>query len=158
MSERSAELESNPAIPGLDEEQRRKFEEDKARKRKDACSPWPAEAWQAAWAASRAGVIWEPRFPTIITDFMTPQRVQELAGLPSLPETTWTITTGFASEELDNPEALQYCVVDVWAQLKRVDNGSTGEEVRIWFEGKKRIAWSGHAEAQKSDDTNRTHD
>lgn len=68
--------------------ERQKFEENKTRKRRDACSHWSAEEWQAAWEASRAGVIQhEPKFPIIITAFMTPQKVQGLAGLSSLPQT-----------------------------------------------------------------------
>ena len=51
------------------------------------------------------------------------------------------ITTGFTDKELDYPEELQYSIVNGYAQLDRVEKGSTGEEVRIWFEGKERIAW-----------------
>ncbi|KAE8411052.1 hypothetical protein BDV36DRAFT_275886 [Aspergillus pseudocaelatus] len=148
--------ENNLLRARFEDQRKRKFEKDKARKSKDSCSPWPVEAWQAAWAASAADVKREPRFPIIITDFLTPQKVQELAGLSSLPETKWTITTGFADKELDNPEELQYCIVNGYAQLDRVERGSIGKEVRVWCEGKKIITWSAHAEAQKIDGTKTT--
>jgi hypothetical protein len=84
-----------------------KFEEDKARKEKHGNpTPWSAEIWQAARAARNAGVVEpEKRFPVIITTgstgpFISRQKLQEVAGLPSLPEVQWaTVTTIFDDEE-----------------------------------------------------------
>ncbi|KAB8276860.1 hypothetical protein BDV30DRAFT_205507 [Aspergillus minisclerotigenes] len=154
MSDCSPDQNSNSAIPELNEAQQRylkkqrqkKFEEDKVRKRKDACSPWPAEAWRAAHARVRAGVKQpEPRFPIIITDFMTPQKLQELDGLPSPPEMGWTTTTVFGQEELDHPKKLQYCVVTGHGCILHLQETTTGEDFCVWFEGEKRYAWSAHA-------------
>lgn len=93
---------------------RAKFEEDKARKAKND-PPWPAEAWQAAAAAARAGIVQpEPRFPIIITDCMTPQKVKEFLGLESLPEVKWTTRAALEGEEphlSDLPDKLRYCAV-----------------------------------------------
>lgn len=150
-----------------------KFEEDKARKEKYGNpTPWSKEVWQAATAAYLAGVVEpEKRFPVIITSgstgppFTTRQKLQEVAGLPSLPEVQWTTVTSILDEEQEEedeegkkqgrrgtttdskstkktkkPERVQYCHVN-WKQLVRVKDHSDGEDVMVWFQECKRYAW-----------------
>lgn len=138
------------------------FEKVKALKDKKP-SPWSREAWEAAAARHRAGVVQpEPRFPIIITcstgPFTTPQKLQEAAGLSSLPDVQWTARTSvFDSEgeegskgpDGEKPEKVQYCDVN-WEQLIQVKEYSDGEDVLVWFKGKKRFAWLAHSVKQKS--------
>lgn len=135
-----------------EEERLRKFEEDKARKR-NSSFPWPAEVWKAAATAARAGILApEPKFPIIITDFMTPQKVQKLAGLSSTPKVKWTTKTLFGPQEPDQPEKVQYCAITGRDQRDMIKDHSTGESIIIWFEGVKRSAWLARAEAQSCEE------
>jgi hypothetical protein len=88
---------------------RTKFEQDKARQEKHAnSSPWPKEIWHAATAAYLAGELeQERRFPVIITGltgpFSTRQKLQQITGLPSLPEVQWaTVTSMYDDDEEDH--------------------------------------------------------
>ena len=143
---------------------REKFEKDKVLK-DEKPSPWSGEAWQAAAAKSRAGVVEpEPRFPIIITSstgpFTTPEKLQKAAGLSSLPDVQWTTRTSLLDSEGEkesrssdsgNPEKVQYCDVN-WKQLVQIKEYSDGEDVIVWFKGKKRFAWLAHSVKQKSGD------
>jgi hypothetical protein len=144
-----------------DKARKEQFEKDKALKDKKP-TPWSREAWQAAAARNRAGVVKpERRFPIIITSstgpFTTPQKLQEVAGLSSLPEVQWTTKTSFFDSEeegskgpdSEKPEKVQYCDVN-WEQLVRVKEYSDGEDVLVWFQGKKRAAWLARLVKQKS--------
>lgn len=70
----------------------------------------------------------------------------------------WTTRTSFsASEEEESrdpdgekPEKVQYCDGN-WKQLVRVQEYSDGEDVLIWFQGKKRAAWLARLVKQKSE-------
>ena len=136
----------------------KRFEEDKAKKEeyKRDHPPWPGKTWQAAEAAFLAGDFGpEPRFPIIITKstgpFTTPQKLQEVAGLSSLPEVKWTSMSSFLKSEVEakRQEKVQYCHVD-WDELRRVEKYSNGERVLVWFENEKRFAWLAHSVKQKS--------
>lgn len=133
----------------LEEERARmqKFEEDKAKKEKDKSHPpWPPEAWHAAREQAMLGVPEaEKRFPVIIASstgpFTTPEKLQKVADLSSVPEVKQTILTSILEEkskELEKKE-VQYCDVN-WKQLVRVYDYSEGEDVVVWFQGKKRFA------------------
>ncbi|KAJ9293934.1 hypothetical protein DTO271G3_7310 [Paecilomyces variotii] len=139
-------------VARYEEYRRRKFEEDKARKG-DKGPPWPPEAWKAAAEAARAGILApEPRFPILITDFMTPQKVQEIVGLESLPEVKWTTRSALEGEEphLSHlPNELQYCAVTGFDQRQRIKEASTGENVMVRFEGTDRFAWLSYGGPQK---------
>ena len=100
----------NPYVP---EYTRAMSEADKARKRKSP--PWSREAWQAA---ARAPVVQpERRFPIIITagPFSTPQKLQEVAGLPSLPDVQTATRASFSDDDdeeeggSEERERMQYC-------------------------------------------------
>jgi hypothetical protein len=135
------------------------FEEDKALKDKKP-SPWSREAWQAAAARNEAGIVRpEPRFPIIIINStegssMSPEKLQDVAGLSSLPDVRWTTRTSvFDSEEEggsrgpddgERPEKMQYCDV-AREQLVRIKERSDGEKVLVWFDGQKRCAWLAHS-------------
>lgn len=127
----------------------KKFEEDKALKDKKPLSPWTAEEWQAAREYAKSGLPEEARFPVIITSsgpFTTPEKIQEVAGLSSVPEVKRTTLTSVLEEEakeLDKEEVL-YCDVN-WKQLKRVRAYSEGKDVIVWFEEKQRFAWLAHS-------------
>lgn len=142
-----------------------KFERDKALKEQSGRPLWSKEIWQAAAAADRAGVIQpERRFPVIITTsqgpFTTPQKLQEVAGLPSVPEVRETTRTSIWDPDVEEEcrravckhpaERMRYCDVN-WYQLLRVKQYSDGEEPLVWFQGKKRAAWLAHSTKQKSD-------
>ena len=153
----------------------RKFEEDKARKEKfekdkvlkdEKAAPWSREAWQRGAAARDwVGAVGpEPRFPVIITNstgpFTTPKKLQEVAGLSSLPDVQWTTTRtsvfdsegdaeGSRGSDGKRPEKVQYCDVN-WEQLVQVKECSDGEDVLVWFQGKKVLAWLAHSGKQKS--------
>jgi hypothetical protein len=160
-----------------------KFEADKARKEKHGNpTPWSREVWQAATAAYLAGVV-EPerRFPVIITTgstgpFTTREQLQEVTGLPSLPEVQWTTVTSIYDDDQEEeeeradqgctgtitdpestkkkkkqkkePEKVQYCHVN-WEQRERVKEYSDGENVIVWFQEKKRYAWLAHSVKQQ---------
>lgn len=136
-----------------------KFEADKARKEKKS-APWSKETWQAAGEAFRAGVV-EPerRFPIIITSstgpFPTPQKLQEVAGLQSLPDVqlmtmaSWDDSAGSRGTDSKKPEEVRYCEVNL-DQLSRVKEYSDGKDVLVWFQGKRRFAWLAHSVKQKS--------
>lgn len=134
----------------IEEERARmqKFEEDKAKKEKyKPHPPWPPEAWHAARERAMLGVV-EPerRFPVIITSstgpFTTPEKLQEVADLPSVPEVKRTTMTSLLEDEAKEleKEEVQYCDVN-WEQLVRVYDYSEGEDVIVWFQEKKRFAW-----------------
>ncbi|EEH05461.1 hypothetical protein HCBG_06580 [Histoplasma capsulatum G186AR] len=138
---------SSSSLKKLEEEARRaqlaRFEKDKALKEKyKKHPPWSAEDWQRAKAAPPRPPV---RYPVIISSsgtFPTAEKVKEVANLPSVPEVLWTtMTTMFDSEpEPEEPEKVQYCVLDFDA-LQLIENYAKGEDVAIWFEGKKRTAW-----------------
>ena len=96
------------------------FEEDKARKEKyKKYQPWPEETWRAATVAARAGVVeLERRFSVIITSptgpFTTPQELQEIADLPSLPEVKMTTLKSVLreKEQVKELEEVRYCDVN----------------------------------------------
>lgn len=111
-----------------------KFEKDKARREQfekekilkdEKTSPWSREAWQAAAARDKAGFVKpEPRFPIIITSstgpFITSKKLQEVAGLSSLPDLQWTTRTsvfdsereeGSMGHDGEKPERVRYCDV-----------------------------------------------
>lgn len=148
-------------------EEKAKFEQDKARKDPKP-SPWSKETWQAAAAARAAGIV-EPerRFPIITSStgpLTTPQKLQEIAGLSSLPDVQWTTRASILDpdekveirdSDAKKPEKVQYCDV-IRDQLQRVREYSDGENVIVWFQGKKRHAWLAHSMRQKSG--NRTGD
>ena len=138
-----------------------KFEKDKALKDKKP-SHWSRETWQAAAARDSAEIVKpEWRFPIIITSstgpITTPQKLQEVAGLSSLPEVQWTTRTSLLdsgeeesrSSDGEKPEKVQYCDVN-WKQLVQVKEYSDGEDVLVWFQGKKRAAWLARLVKQKS--------
>ena len=70
--------------------------------------------------------------------FTAPQKVQEVAGLSSLPDVQWATRTsifdveeeeeGSRGTDCEKPERLQYCDLN-WDQLLRVQEYSGGEEV-----------------------------
>lgn len=146
------------------------FERNKALKEASGkhCSPWSKEAWQAAAERFRAGVV-EPerRFPVIITSlggpFTSAQKLKEVAGLSSVPEVHWTTRSsiwdpeeeeaeeeegGKGAEDKKPRERVQYCDVN-WNQLLRVKEYSDGENLLVWFQGKKRFAWLALSTKQK---------
>ncbi|KAK2757258.1 hypothetical protein FQN54_004772 [Arachnomyces sp. PD_36] len=139
----------------MEEERARmqKFEEDKARKEKyKPLSPWPAEAWVQAYEARKRGHVEpEKRFPVIITSstgpFPTPDKVKEVVDLPSTPEVKRTTRTTLSevsdATELEKQE-VEYCDVN-WKQLVRVRDYSEGNNVIVWFQGKRRFAWLAHS-------------
>lgn len=112
--------------------------------------PWSAEQWHLA-SRPRAPEP-EKRYPVIINSstglLRTPQELQRLAGLPSLPHVLCT-TKASSSDKVEGasrdhdgtePEMMQYCDVN-WEQLLRVQERTKGENVIVWFQGKKRFAW-----------------
>ena len=137
-----------------------KFERDKARKEtsRNFGSPWTTEAWNAPTVES------DPRYPIIITDsqgvFATPQELQKVAGLLSLPEVHWTTTAAWSQkreEEADDTddippaEKVRYSDVGFY-EWCRIKESTDGEELLVWFRGSKRIAWRAHAMKQQSGD------
>jgi hypothetical protein len=149
-----------------EEKAKREREKDEARRAKaERGPPWSGEMWQAAAAAGRAGKTKpESQHPIIVNNstglFMTPQKLQEIVDLPSLPDvrrTTKTSLSGPKTEEEaniknPNPEKVQYCHVK-WDQFRRVQEYSDGEIVIVWIQGKKRYAWQAHSVKQKNGST-----
>ncbi len=130
--------------------------------------PWSAEQWRLA-GRHRAEKP-EKRYPVIISSstglFRTPRQLQEMAGLSSLPPVLWSTKASLsdkveAAGRGDNgkeAEKVRYCEVN-WEQLAQVQKRTHGENVIIWFQGKKRFAWLAmssrpRSERSSSDDGN----
>ncbi|PLB53485.1 hypothetical protein P170DRAFT_473345 [Aspergillus steynii IBT 23096] len=139
----------------LEEARLKKFEEDKARKEKDkgSCSRWAPGAWDAARADFAAGKIPpEPWFPIIINDYMTPEKIREICGLPSPPTIEWTTTAPFETDYTSTTKRVQYCTVHGWEASCLIREASHGESVLVWFKDERRSAWQAAAEALESED------
>ncbi|KFY78161.1 hypothetical protein V499_02597 [Pseudogymnoascus sp. VKM F-103] len=92
-------------------------------------SPWSAGAWQAAHEAYSSGTDKPPpRFPIIISQdsvISSAEKLQQLAGLPTLPQIETTRTAPRRWEDLDAPPAddreVYICDVDLGQQIKIED-------------------------------------
>jgi len=107
---------------------------------------WPQEVWTAAVAAYKSG--WrmpEKRFPIIISadnPVSTPEKLRELADLPSVPEISNTTKTSPFSDGVDEgtePEKVQICDVN-WSQLVKIEERTEWDEICVWFQNTKRMA------------------
>lgn len=134
----------------MSEDLRARLGESKVEGRDARQSPWPPEVWQAAFEAYKSGYVErEKRFPIIIdadSPFSTPERLVELAELPSVPRLTATYKTRFTREQDDangprqKYEEVKICDVSQ-AQIDKVKSCTEGGDVLVWFEKVKRFAW-----------------
>ena len=111
--------------------------------------PWSQETWMAAINAYRSG--WRPpevRFPIVIRPgsyVSSPQVLQQLADLPSVPEVTTTTITGWGSQteginkDGSPPEEVQICDVS-FDQLKLIEERVEYERILVWFQHTRRFA------------------
>ncbi|KAK2872130.1 hypothetical protein FQN49_002540 [Arthroderma sp. PD_2] len=124
-----------------------------------SCPPWGPRAWEAArkarCRARRNGTLSPgPLRPVIITNsgpFTSPQKVQEVANLPSVPEVKWAnIATYRVFDESQEPrekDKVQYCMLTL-EQVAQIEEYSHGEEVTLWLDGNRRSAWLGYSKAE----------
>ncbi|RDL31415.1 uncharacterized protein BP5553_09624 [Venustampulla echinocandica] len=107
---------------------------------------WPF--WAEAVAAYQSG--WrmpEKRAPVVISPdgpVSTPEKLQELAELPSVPEVVGTTKTTLRARDSDadrskDTEKVQICEVN-WEQLDRINERAECEEIYVWFEDAQRAA------------------
>ncbi|KAK9794510.1 hypothetical protein SCARD494_05580 [Seiridium cardinale] len=98
---------------------------------------------RAAWAAGIRRQ--EPRFPIIIASdspISSPEKLQAIAGLPSVPEVTRTTEVEmFSDDEVESADGnkVQVCDVD-WNQMEKIKATTEWEETLVLFNGQKRFA------------------
>ncbi|KAK9418474.1 hypothetical protein SUNI508_07962 [Seiridium unicorne] len=98
---------------------------------------------RAAWAAGIRRP--EPRFPVIIASdspISSPEKLQTIAGLASVPQVTTTTEVEMLSDdevEPANGKKVQICDVD-WDQVQRIKAITEWENACVFFNGEKRHA------------------
>lgn len=110
--------------------------------------PWPPEVWEAAMHAFKNG--WrkpEPRFPVILSPdspVSTPEKLQELAGLTSVPEIQHTTKTyPYGDEYVESYESQKVQICDLsWEELMKMEESAVCEATStvVWFQDTKRAA------------------
>lgn len=117
-------------------------------KQQKSDSPWPPEVWQAALQAFNSG--WqmpEPRYPVILTPdgpVSTPERLQELVGLASVPEIKRTHKMHPYKNKYDESyESQGVDICDIgWDELLKLEERTECENsTRVWFQEQKRAAY-----------------
>ncbi|KAK2799173.1 hypothetical protein FQN50_008562 [Emmonsiellopsis sp. PD_5] len=143
----------------------REYEEAMIKKSNQKKFPWSPEAWKAAGEAHVRGEyrgISSQRFPILFTPsgpgpFTTPEKIQEAGSLESAPGVIWSTESQWGPIELEPTEEdsqkngkarVQYCDVG-FKEWKRIKEKTEGEDVVIWFNGKRRFAWLAHSMKQK---------
>lgn len=115
-------------------------------------SPWAPGVWAAAAAAYKSGwTMPETRYPILISPdspISSPEKLQQLADLPLLPELTTAIKTEMYDDS--NPEEVQICDIN-WDQYLRLQDLTEGEDIIVWFQDTKRACWV--AQSIKKKDT-----
>ncbi|KAI0104971.1 hypothetical protein GGR51DRAFT_520459 [Nemania sp. FL0031] len=85
----------------------------------------------------------EIRFPVVIQDgtgLSSPEQLQTLLQLPTIPETMKTTTTSIGQMDTNFDEK-ETVICDVnWEQLSILKKGWVSEQDVVWFKGKKRFA------------------
>ncbi|KAI6092855.1 hypothetical protein F4821DRAFT_112085 [Hypoxylon rubiginosum] len=125
----------------MSENLRVKLAKSKVEQPSEQHSPWPPGIWNAALEAYRSG--WrpaEPRFPVVISEngpLNSPEKLQKLADLPSVPEVSKTRVAEFMAvydeDEVQNAEEVQ--IADVtWRQLLLLEERvEQDEKILVWF-------------------------
>lgn len=120
-----------------------KFERDKVLKEKS--DNWKVTRWQAYWEDVRKGTVKHYVCLVLITKsgpITSPEKLQEIAGLPSLPEVYTTVKIRDSDEEPaaepNEEEQVQYCTVE---DLQAVKAAAYGVTQLVWFRDGPAGAW-----------------
>ncbi|EFE40277.1 hypothetical protein TRV_04971 [Trichophyton verrucosum HKI 0517] len=139
-------LQSTTMTNSEDEEYQRlvrwKFEQDKKRKGDES---WKIARWQAYWEDVRKGTVKHYACLVLITKsgpITSPEKLQEIAGRPSLPEVYTTVKLkAFVEEPPAEPkeeDQVQYCTL---GNLQAVKAATYGVTQLVWFRDGPAGAW-----------------
>ncbi|KAL3476156.1 hypothetical protein BJX99DRAFT_258667 [Aspergillus californicus] len=131
----------------IEEIRRRDFERDKALKDK---KPFP---WTEQQRRNPGPPFVAPPLPVVITDFMTPEKVQDLLSLPSPPEVEWVPKLSYNPDVPlpGPPESLPVCSLD-WYQANQLAKRTEGKYFVVQFNNRPFSALAAYGEGGEDND------
>jgi hypothetical protein len=137
--------------------ERKKARDEQQFKEKGYTGPYSPEMWAAANARYSSGIpIPKPRFPIILNDALTLQKVREIVGDALVStELEWISMPQYEFEGEDDteyqPQRFQYCVIEGHGSSLDLENHFDSDQVTVWFEGERRYAVLAHREIQETE-------